>query len=126
VDIHWADQRLIKRYDEGSAVMPDCVFCSIQEYDGRIDGVWNLVLACSTCNGPTGKWDRAPDKPLLERLKRRNDFLIASNHPLRETLLGQLGATESARSAFLNNFYDSYASLLGAPWVPTPKAEPAF
>jgi hypothetical protein len=46
-----------------------------------VDGVWNLVLGCQTCNrGVEGKFDRLPDVPYLERLHRRNEFLIDSHH----------------------------------------------
>jgi hypothetical protein len=34
---------------------------------------------------------------LLERLSRRNEFLIESHHPLRETLILQTGHTVQAR-----------------------------
>ena len=61
---------------------------------GHIDGIWNLVLACARCNrGSSGKFDRVPSLRLLERLNTRNEFLIASHHPLRETLMQQTGAT---------------------------------
>jgi hypothetical protein len=61
---------------------------------GHIDGIWNLVLACARCNrGSSGKFDRVPSFRLLERLNTRNEFLIASHHPLRETLMQQTGAT---------------------------------
>jgi hypothetical protein len=56
----------------------------------HLDGVWNLVLACRDCNrGIDGKSSRVPEKRLLERLDVRNEFLIGSHHPLRETLLAQ-------------------------------------
>jgi hypothetical protein len=62
-----------------------------------VDGVWNLVLACQTCNrGAAGKFDRLPQVRYLERLHKRNEFLIASHHPLRETLMLQSGQTEQA------------------------------
>jgi hypothetical protein len=63
-----------------------------------IDGVWNLVLSCQTCNrGAAGKFGCLPELRYLERLHRRNEFLIASHHPLRETLMLQTGATEQDR-----------------------------
>lgn len=43
----------------------------------QLDGIWNLVLACSECNrGIGGKFDYIPELHLLERLHRRNEFLI--------------------------------------------------
>lgn len=56
----------------------------------NLDGVWNLVLACVPCNrGPQGKFDLAPDSSYVHRLHRRNEYLIGSHHPLRETLILQ-------------------------------------
>lgn len=92
----------------------------------RVNGVWNLVLACSACNGPSGKWDRRPAKWLLERLQRRNDYLIESHHPLRETLLQQTGLSATTRRSFLNDFYDLYAVQLGSPWDPPLDRSPVF
>ncbi len=67
--------------------------------DGKaIDGVSNLVLACQECNrGEGGKFDRLPSLDLLERLHQRNEYLISSHHPLRETLIRQTGLTSKHR-----------------------------
>ena len=55
-----------------------------------INGVANLVLACTDCNrGVNGKSSKLPALPLLERLHERNEYLIISHHPLRETLMVQ-------------------------------------
>jgi hypothetical protein len=68
----------------------------------NINGVWNLVLSCRDCNrGSGGKFDRIPALHYLEQLERRNNYLILSHHPLRETLMRQLGAGESERRSFL-------------------------
>jgi hypothetical protein len=54
----------------------------------NINGVWNLVLSCVVCNrGPSGKFDMIPSSNLVARLHQRNEFLINSHHPLRETLI---------------------------------------
>jgi hypothetical protein len=67
-----------------------------------LDSPWNLVLACSTCNrGPAGKFALLPHHRYLQRLHRRNEFLIGSNHPLRETLMLTTGYDEGARQTFL-------------------------
>lgn len=72
----------------------------------NLDGVWNLVLACKSCNrGPNGKFDRIPSLTFLERLSTRNEYLIASEHPLRETLINQSGKTKEGRRDFLNTLY---------------------
>jgi len=76
-----------------------------------VDGVWNLVLACKNCNrGAGGKMHRLPSESLLQRLHARNEFLIGSHHPLRETLMMQTGADEPARRHYLR---DTYAFALG-------------
>jgi len=68
----------------------------------NIDGVWNLVLCCRNCNrGTGGKFDRIPEIHLLEKLQRRNEYLIQSHHPLRETIINQTGNSEELRINFL-------------------------
>jgi len=43
----------------------------------NFDGVWNLVLACPQCNrGNSGKFARVPAVKYLDRLHKRNEFLI--------------------------------------------------
>ena len=44
------------------------------------------MLACSECNGAAEKGAKVPSLPLLERLNKRNEYLISSNHPLKETI----------------------------------------
>ena len=83
-----------------------------------IDGVWNLVLSSRICNrGESGKFERIPEVRYLERLHQRNEYLILSHHPLRETLMRQTGNAEPERHAFLQNVYDTARSLL-PPWEP--------
>jgi hypothetical protein len=83
----------------------------------HIDGIWNLVLACRYCNrGIRGKMARVPTLRLVERLSRRNEFLIASHHPLRETLMQQTGQTPQARHTFLNNFHTRARTALIHTW----------
>jgi len=82
-----------------------------------LDGVWNLVLSCTDCNrGTKGKFASTPSIKLLYRLSRRNEFLIASHHPLRETLMQQTGVTISQRITFLNDFYQSSRKILIHVW----------
>lgn len=70
--------------------------------DINLDGVWNLVLSCYRCNrGENGKFALVPAMKYLERLHRRNEYLIYSHHPLRETIIKQTGATEEERRKFL-------------------------
>lgn len=96
-------------------------------FGGYIDGVWNLVLACRRCNrGVDGKVARLPKLRHLERLSTRNEFLIASHHPLRDTLMAQTGASETERRAFLNTFHMEARAALIHEWEPSDAAEPLF
>src|ERR1019366_4972836 len=89
------------------------------ETDENLNGVWNLVLACRECNrGEKGKSARVPHLNYLERLHKRNTFLIDSHHPLRETLIAQTGATEPLRQRFLQQQYDAATLLLIHHWSP--------
>ena len=92
-----------------------------------IDGVWNLVLACKTCNcGKFGKFSKLPAVVLLKRLHTRNNYLIESHHPLRETLIIQTGASEASRRGYLQESYNRAKELLIQTWTPETKDEPAF
>lgn len=76
------------------------------DFGPLIDGVWNLVLACQSCNrGVAGKFDRLPTERLLARLHARNEYLITSHHPLRETLVVQTGGDEVKRRGFLRDMH---------------------
>src|SRR4029079_18485598 len=97
------------------------------ELGGLVDGVWNLVLACPLCNrGIDGKLDSVPSIRLLERLHTRNEFLIASHHPLRETIMAQTGRSEAERSAFLNACHMKALATLLHQWEPKETAESLF
>ena len=71
------------------------------EPEEPINGVANLVLACTDCNrGVNGKFAHLPALPLLQRLHERNEYLITSHHPLRETLLVQTGCSTRNANSF--------------------------
>ena len=92
-----------------------------------LDGVWNLVLACQSCNrGPKGKFAQLPELRFLERLHTRNSFYIRSHHPLRETLILQTGTAEAERRRFLQDVYRQSKELLVQNWRPEFEHEPAF
>jgi hypothetical protein len=93
-----------------------------------LDGVWNLVLACKSCNGIQEKGAKVPHTDLLERLHKRNEYLIDSNHPLKETLIHQTGRKKAQRIGFLQNKYDVAKDALAAshPWKPVIKGDPKF
>src|ERR1700712_712348 len=71
---------------------------------GDADGIWNLVLACQRFNrGEGGKFFAVPSGRLIEKLHQRNNWLVESHHPLRETIMLQTGPTTEARVSFLRS-----------------------
>ena len=85
----------------------------------NINGVWNLVLACQDCNrGTDGKFERIPQIPLLERLHARNEYLINSHHPLRETIINQTGKDTPKRIEFLQNMDQKAIDIIPTRWSP--------
>jgi hypothetical protein len=97
------------------------------EFVGQIDGAWNLVLACRRCNrGVGGKSDRVPTIKFLERLSARNEFLIGSHHPLRDTLIAQTGSSESAWRTFLTACHSAARAALIHEWEPSECSAPLF
>ena len=93
----------------------------------NVDGVWNLVLSCTECNrGESGKFAQVPSIELLERLHTRNEYLIGSHHPLRETLIMQTGTTERDRKYFLDKSYRFSKERLIHNWQPKPQGLSIF
>jgi hypothetical protein len=83
------------------------------------DGVWNLVLACRGCNrGERGKFAAVPSPRLIERLHKRNNWLVDSHHPLRETILLQAGPDATARASFLRGRQRIALDALVHEWEP--------
>ena len=64
--------------------------------------------------------------PTPGETSRRNEFLIASHHPLRETLMLQTGMIEQARRGFLNNCHIRAKTMLIPEWEPAEVNGPAF
>jgi len=94
-----------------------------------INGVANLVLACVDCNrGVKGKSSKLPSINLLERLHDRNEYLIISHHPLRETLIVQTGASTERRQQFLQDAYNCSITHYGInqKWQPTQQGVATF
>ena len=88
-------------------------------FDGYVDGVWNLVLACQKCNnGPNGKFAKLPTINLLTRLYKRNEFFCSSHHPLNETVRNQIGASANDRSSELNRYFNQAKDILIHTWEP--------
>lgn len=87
--------------------------------DKPVNGVANLVLACQECNrGANGKFHKIPQLKFLERLHKRNEYLIGSHHPLRETLIAQTGFRQADRHDFLQTVYNCAKSQLIHDWAP--------
>lgn len=85
-----------------------------------LDDVWNLVLACTVCNrGPAGKFDRLAHGDFLERLWQRNERLISSHHPLRQSIIATTGRTMTARLDFLRSVQTQAAEYARADWRPS-------
>lgn len=91
------------------------------------DGVWNLTLSCRDCNrGESGKFAQLPTTRLLARLHTRNEFLIKSHHPLRQTLIAQTGDTSTARASYLQNQHDRAKAVLIHEWESTQRGPERF
>ncbi|MFG1492684.1 HNH endonuclease [Halobacteriovorax sp. ZH4_bin.1] len=73
------------------------------------NGVWNLVLSCSSCNST--KSAQCPDNRFLARLHNRNEFYVNSHLPLRESIL-QTGASEKLRVYFLQERFNEAKNTL--------------
>jgi 5-methylcytosine-specific restriction endonuclease McrA len=99
-----------------------------KEVKVNLNGLWNLVLACKSCNrGQNGKFEKIPDLKYLERLYKRNEFFIESHHPLKETLINQTGKTPKQRKHFLQQMYKQARNyIVSSCWKPVIEYEPAF
>jgi len=84
-------------------------------HDGDLHQVWNLVLACYACN--SAKRDRPPAAAWMPWLEQRGENLIASHHPLRETLTSQLGADGASRHHTLAHRHTAATEMV-PPWIP--------
>jgi 5-methylcytosine-specific restriction endonuclease McrA len=83
--------------------------------DGDLHQVWNFVLACWACN--SDKRDRPPAQEWMPWLVDRAEQLIGSHHPLRETLMRQLGNDANERYRTLARRYNEATTYL-RPWKP--------
>lgn len=82
-----------------------------------INGVWNLVLSDSQINR-FDKKTKIPKLKYLERLMTRNEYYIASKHPLAETIINQTGQTIESRRKFLQKQFDIATSFSSELWSP--------
>jgi 5-methylcytosine-specific restriction endonuclease McrA len=84
----------------------------------RHDEIWNLVLAHDTCN--LAKSALLPARLYLEKLYERNEYYIASNHPIKRHLIQQMGETPLKRRAFLERTYREAERVLIHVWPGVP------
>jgi hypothetical protein len=91
------------------------VLMSREWQDGDLHQVWNLVLACYACIG--AKRDRPPAAGWMPWLEQRGEHLIASHHPLRETLISQLGPDPAHRYQTLARRHTAATEMI-PPWSP--------
>lgn len=110
-----------------------CFYCGEELYDIHVDHVipyqavmhneiWNLVLAHSWCN--ENKLDNVPPLPFIENLITRNEYFIASSHPIKDTLIAQLGATPRQRRMKIIGEYQYAKNKIGRIWGGTDKYNP--
>ncbi len=79
------------------------------------DEIWNLVLAHQSCN--LRKSDNIPPQEYLDALYRRNEYYIASNHPIKDHLVVATGRTAKARATYVRNVYDAASLAIPRKWL---------
>jgi hypothetical protein len=94
----------------------------LNEIDSNVNGVWNLVLADKFVN--LEKSAKIPELKFLDRLYKRNEFYIASKHPLGETIVNQTGKTAIERRSFLQRQYNLSLNLSIQKWKPLIELKP--
>lgn len=93
-----------------------------RQFLGR-DDPWNLVLAHDACN--LAKSDNLPGRGFVEQLMNRNEHLIASNHPLRQHVIKELGASPAQRRRTVERVYADARVVIRREWTGLPGYEPA-
>ncbi|MEK6482019.1 HNH endonuclease domain-containing protein [Catalinimonas sp. 4WD22] len=102
-----------------------CFYCgeAIESHDVHVDHVlprqvlqhdevWNLVLSHSHCN--VSKSDKLVGNHYLEKLIKRNENIMGSNHPWKKKIEITLGNTPKGRRKALSKHYENVKSVLGA------------
>ena len=87
------------------------------------DELWNLVLAHSFCNNQ--KSDMLPERTYIEKLIDRNERLIASMHPIKETMILTLGTTPELRRKTTLKIYNDALIVVPVTWEGTRGYNPA-
>jgi 5-methylcytosine-specific restriction endonuclease McrA len=75
------------------------------------DDIWNLVLSHDHCN--LSKLDKIVGLHYAEKLHRRNENIMRSNHPWKKKIELALGSTEKARRDKLMWHYTNLRAALG-------------
>jgi hypothetical protein len=110
-----------------------CFYCGEDLYEIAVDHlipyqalmhneIWNLVLAHNFCNEQ--KSDNLPPKIYINDLIKRNEFFIKSDHPIKNTLIKQLGKTALRREEKINKEYEYAKSKIGRVWGGNTKYNP--
>jgi hypothetical protein len=110
-----------------------CFYCGEELYDIVVDHVipyqallhneiWNLVLAHDFCN--ENKSDNLPSFHFVENLITRNEYFIASSHPIKDTLVKQLGSTARARRKKAQDEYTYAKGKIRRMWGGNPHYTP--
>lgn len=76
--------------------------------------IWNLVLAHTACN--LSKSDNIAPHEYVDALYMRNEYYIASNHPIKAHLIGATGSNPKARRDFLESAYNRATLAIGRRW----------
>jgi hypothetical protein len=77
------------------------------------DQIWNLVLACETCN--EHKSDRMIGPHFIEKLVFRNENIMGGKtHPKKKEISGNLGATRKQRSVATYREYEKVKAVKGS------------
>ena len=86
------------------------------------------LFFCSIFNAisSNGKFTKGPNVKYWARLHKRNEFLINSHHPLRETIMQQTGKTEAERRTFLRDINQRAVNFLIHTWETPQVAQAIF
>jgi hypothetical protein len=110
-----------------------CFYCGEELFDIAVDHVipfqalmhndmWNLVLAHDFCNEL--KSDNIPPWHFVENLITRNEYFISSAHPIKDTLIRQLGSTRKLRKQKVVDEYHYAKGKIGRIWEGNPNYDP--
>ena len=75
------------------------------------DQIWNLVLAHRECNRI--KDDAVVSPHFVEKLIRRNENIMGSNHPWKAKIQSDIGTTRGRRASKIKEHYENVKTVLG-------------